>query len=188
MTHRGRQYALKGLVYCALTLGLAPHLAAQASPEKEMLITSQGFLVMTVPKGFSQVNQDPLILAPKHKPNTTPPVYIALILHRLHGEEQGTTDQAMARDIEEFGKRFPKMKAVAQKPMELHGGSVRALIQDFQSGQKMAAFQRSAMFDDSGCRFTFTFGAASEALFKQYLPVFTQFLASYGGSITMGTP
>ena len=155
-----------------------------------MIATAAGFVALDTPKGWVQADGPGLaFFLPEGVDSRNAEVWMYLIATPI-GPKEDDKDihSAIQSDIAGFKQRFPNGVVRAEEPIALPRVKQRAEVYTFESGEERNAFEQTAYIEDLGRVWIVTASAKSAEALSRSMPVFHQFVQTYGGSIQMGSP
>jgi hypothetical protein len=152
------------------------------SPEiPEMLATEQSFLAINKPKGWIR-SEGPGLAYFIRKSEPRVWIYISSAPIGSH-EEAKDASAYIQSDIAAYKERFKSGRVKEEEPLTLPKMNVRAPVYTFRSGEKHNSVEQVAYIAEADRVLTLVLSAREDAAFGQALPVFRDFVKSYGGSI-----
>lgn len=170
---------------------LADHalLIGQKKPEAtqmpEMRATEQGILAINTPKGWIWTQGPGLAYFTRKRDKVeNAPVWIYISSAPI-GRDQEAKDTAAytQSDIADFKERFKAATIKEEGELALPKLKTNAPVYTFRSGEKHNTVEQVVYVAEVGGVLTLVLSAKEPAVFEQSLPVFHEFVMSYGGSI-----
>lgn len=157
----------------------------QSSELPEMLATDQGILAINTPKGWVQTYGPGLAYFTRKRDKVeSAPVWIYISSIPI-GPDQEAKDTAayIQSDIANFKERFKAATVKEEEQLALPKLRTRAPVYTFRSGEKHNAIEQVAYVAEANRVLTLVLSAKEASAFEQTLPVFHEFVESYGGSV-----
>jgi len=159
----------------------------QSTEPPEMLVTEQGFLAINTPKGWVRSKGPGLAYFIRKGDNAvSPPVWIYISSAPI-GPNQEAKDAIayIQSDIADFKARFKAGTVQEEEPLTLPKMNTHAPAYTFRSGEKHNTIEQVAYIGEANRVLTLVLSAKETAPFERALPLFRDFVKSYGGSIVL---
>ena len=169
--------------------GHALTLDGQKKPESiempEMLATEQGILAINTPKGWVQTYDPGLAYFTRKRDKVeSAPVWIYISSAPIGPDQEAKNTAAYIQsDIANFKKRFEAATVKEEEQLALPKLKTRAPVYTFRSGEKHNVIEQVVYVGEANRVLTLVLSAKKTSAFEQTLPVFHEFVKSYGGSV-----
>ena len=166
------------LLTTALALAGPTLLIGQKKPESteppEMVVTEQGFLAISIPKGWIRSEGPGLAFFTRKRDKIeNAPVWIYISSAPI-GPDQEAKDAStyIQSDIADFNQRFRSATVKEEEPLTLPKINGRAAVYTFRSGGKHNTVEQVVYIGEASRVLTLVLSAKETAAFEQSLPVF----------------
>jgi hypothetical protein len=163
---------------------------AQKSPADseppEMLVTEQGFLAISTPKGWTRANGPGLAyFVPEEETKGELQAWIYISSAPIGPDEDAKDLKSyIESDITDFKQRFKEGVVQKEDSLNLPYAKLEAPVYTFRSGEKRNTVEQVVYVGESNRVLTLVLSAREKPAFEKALPVFRDFARSYRGSIT----
>ena len=158
----------------------------KSSEPAEMLVTQEGFLAISSPRGWIRTDGPGLAyFVPPQKGKGQPPVWIYISSAPIGPTEETKDLKAYIDSAKaEFKQRFRNAVVQEEVPLSLRDTTHPAPVLTFRSGEKRNAIEQVVYVGETTRVLTFVLSATEQSAFERALPTFRKFASSYRGSIT----
>ena len=160
--------------------------SGESSEPPEMLVTEQGFLAISSPKGWDRCEGPGLAYFIPHGASKGQPrvwIYISSAPIGPNEEAKDLGDYIQS-DIAGFKQRFKDGTVQEEPALALPFAKIQAPVYTFRSGEKHNAVEQVVHVAETSRVLTLVLSARDQGAFEKALTVFREFAKSYRGSIT----
>jgi hypothetical protein len=162
---------------------------SKAQDVPEMLLTSEGLLAMSTPKGWERADGPGMIFfLHKGESQSNAKRWIYVSSAPIGPKEDDKNAEAFIKsDLSGFKERFKKGSVQKLDLIDLPLAKIHAPVYRFQSGEEANAFEQVIYIDEGSRVLVLTLSAATKEILTNTIPDFEQFAKSYRGSVTAGS-
>ena len=174
------------LITLILAISLAAQKPSSASEPHEMLMTEQGFLAISTPRGWVRTAGPGLAYFVPKAGNGQARAWIYISSAPIGAKEEAKDMKAyIESDIASFKDRFKAGIVQREEPLNLPNVKLQAPVYSFRSGEKNNVVEQVVYVGESNRVLTFVLSAKDKLAFDKALSSFQEFAKSYAGSITV---
>lgn len=173
------------LLTAAASLSVAQKSAKSTEPP-EMLVTEEGFLAISAPKGWIRTEGPGLAyFVPRAATKAEPRVWIYIGSAPIGPKEEAKDVKGyIESDVAAFKQRFQNGVVEQETPLSFPGSKLQVPVYTFRSGEDRNVAEQVVYVGEINRVLTLVLSAKDQSAFDKALRTFHDFARSYKGSIT----